>query len=245
MPRPKAGRGRRRIMVQWSLDNRLWPRQRSGQQAGARRVRTGVLSGPGLDYCRPGRQETHRLSLDGSLPQCRVPPEGGGEGSSPHDVPPGRKVHPGGLPEGRRARQGPRAHRAAQSAAPVQTGVGPGGAPAQLWPGRPRPRAGCRGGGRSNAPKPRGASPDDADPQPQLQALPPIRGEQSQPLVTPLQAQERGLSSLPPFWVPPALAPRPANLGPKNPSISQGERQRRLREATGTKRVFRWGWMAY
>ncbi|KAJ1098897.1 hypothetical protein NDU88_004004 [Pleurodeles waltl] len=83
MPRPKAGRGRRRILVQWYLDNRLWPRQRSGQQAGARRARACVLSGPGLDYCRPGQQETHRLSLDGSLPQCRVPPEGGGGLRSP------------------------------------------------------------------------------------------------------------------------------------------------------------------
>ncbi|KAJ1113457.1 hypothetical protein NDU88_001702 [Pleurodeles waltl] len=92
--------------------------------------------------------------------------------------------------------------------------------------------------------RPASLGPDAADPWPQSQALPPICGGQLPPFVSPPKAQECGLSCRPPFWVPPAPVPRPANLGPKSPSSPQGELRHHYSEVTGTKRVLRWGWMA-
>ncbi|KAJ1184539.1 hypothetical protein NDU88_001345 [Pleurodeles waltl] len=140
VPRPKAGGGEEGFWFSgpWIAGSGL------GRDPGSRQ---GPLSDPGLDHRRLGRQETHGLSLDGSPPRCRAPLEGEGQGSGLHDVPLARKVHPGGFPEGRRARQGPRAHRAARPQRQPRRGQAPEEHRPKPRPGRPRPRAGRRGGG--------------------------------------------------------------------------------------------------
>ncbi|KAJ1186328.1 hypothetical protein NDU88_003110 [Pleurodeles waltl] len=101
---------------------------------------------------------------------------------------------------------------------------------------RPGPRPGDQeGGGRKkggggichplrHGPGPQwaaGAAPGHTDPQPQSQAPPLIRGEQSQPHVSP-GGPERGLSCLPPFWSLASSGPAACKIRAEEPTDLTG-----------------------
>ncbi|KAJ1179823.1 hypothetical protein NDU88_005056 [Pleurodeles waltl] len=199
---------------------------RTDLHPGARWVCADISSGPGLVHRRPGMQRTHRLSLDGSLPDVTSHRRWGGEGGFwSHDAPPGRPRPAGsssGTPGGAARPTGLQGVASGASTAPAQTAEAPKEPQLSPGPAARDPRWDEEEGGKVRHPRTAGAAPGDADPRPQLQAPPPICSEQSPSLVSLSEAQERGLSCPLPFWRPSGPGPADCKFRAEEPTDPTG-----------------------